>query len=167
MLYCDSKMWLPDHLLLRGDKLTMANSVEARVPLLDHPLVEFAAALPERFKLHGKTRKYLLKKYAERILPKEIVHRQKQGFPIPIDRWLNVEANEMMHDLLSPQAIAARGIFAPQRIQNMIRRHETSQQDYATELWGIMSIEMWLRKFVDSNTSASCQKPPSRAKVAV
>lgn len=150
MLYCDTKAWLADYLLLRGDKLTMANSLEARVPLLDHPLVEFAASLPTKLKLRGNTRKYLLKRYAERMLPGEIVHRPKQGFPIPIDTWLRTDANEMMHDLLSSDAVASRGLFNANRVESMIQMHESQKQDYATELWGIMSVEMWLRQFVDT-----------------
>jgi asparagine synthase (glutamine-hydrolysing) len=79
MLYTDTKLWLPDYLLLRGDKLTMAHSLEARVPLLDHKLVEFAASLPPKLKLRGRVRKYLLKRVASRFLPDTIVHRRKEG----------------------------------------------------------------------------------------
>ncbi|MGE3777339.1 MAG: asparagine synthase (glutamine-hydrolyzing), partial [Pirellulaceae bacterium] len=108
MLHVDTSLWLPDYLLLRGDKLTMAHSLEARVPLLDHRLVEFAARLPVDAKLRGRTRKYLLKRVASRFLPAEIVHRRKQGFPIPIDRWLRREARPLMRDLLAPDVLRAR-----------------------------------------------------------
>ncbi len=161
MLHADCNLWLPDYLLLRGDKLTMANSLEARIPLLDQELVKFAAALPANMKLRGKTRKYLLKKVAARYLPDEIIHRRKQGFPIPIDAWMRNEAKPMVHDLLANDSVARRGLFNPQVVANMLSRHESGTHDYATELWGLMSIEMWMRRFVDgdprSMPSAACQ----------
>ena len=151
MLHADCNLWLPDYLLLRGDKLTMANSLEARVPLLDHKLVEFAAALPTNMKLRGKTRKYLLKKVASRYLPDEIIHRRKQGFPIPIDVWMRNEAKPMVHDLLSADTIARRGLFNPQVIEKLISRHQCGSHDCSTELWGLMSVEMWMQRFLDGN----------------
>lgn len=159
MLYCDSKAWLVDYLLLRGDKLTMANSLEARIPLLDHKLVEFAGRLPTAMKLKGKTRKYLLKRFAEKYLPHEIVHRKKQGFPIPIDKWLRNEARPMMRDLLSPDSIQRRGLFDPAMVQRLLHQHESGYADLATEIWGLASVEMWHRKYIDS--SAPIQANPT------
>ncbi|MCA9185927.1 MAG: 7-cyano-7-deazaguanine synthase, partial [Planctomycetales bacterium] len=153
MLYTDSKLWLVDYLLLRGDKLTMANSLEARVPLLDHKLVEFAAGLPAAMKLQGKTRKYLLKKAAEKLLPSSVVHRRKQGFPIPIERWLNHEANGMMRDLLCADNLRRRGLFNIAHVERMMQHHASGYGDYSTELWGLMSFEMWMQRFVDSTES--------------
>ena len=157
MLYVDSKTWLPDYLLLRGDKLTMANSIEGRVPLLDHEVVEFACGLTDDVKLNGSTRKYLLKKVAERLLPKEIIYRKKQGFPIPIERWLRKEANEMMRDLLSTNSLKQRGLFDPEVVTKLMQRHESGYADHSTELWGLMSIEIWQRQFVDVNHHAEAQ----------
>ena len=149
MLYVDSKLWLPDYLLLRGDKLTMANSIEGRVPLLDHELVEFACGLPDEMKLNGKTRKYLLKKVGERLLPKEIIYRKKQGFPIPIENWLRKEAKEMMQDLLAPETLSRRGLFDPKVVSQLMANHISGYADHSTELWGVMSIELWMKNFVD------------------
>ena len=149
MLYTDSKLWLPDYLLLRGDKLTMANSLEARVPLLDHKLVEFAAQLPASMKLRGSQRKYLLKQVARRLLPAEIIDRKKQGFPIPIERWLRKEARPMMQDLLSTETLKRRGLFNVSFVEKMIREHVAGYADHSTKLWGLMSVEMWTRKFID------------------
>ncbi|MEM9643400.1 MAG: asparagine synthase (glutamine-hydrolyzing) [Planctomycetota bacterium] len=153
MLHTDCNLWLPDYLLLRGDKLSMANSLEARVPLLDHKLVEFAAKLPTKMKLNGKTRKYLLKKVAERYLPSEIIHRRKQGFSIPIDVWMRNEAKPMVCDLLSPDVVRRRGLFQPNVVERLITRHMSGTHDHATELWGLMSVEMWQRGFVDTPVS--------------
>ncbi|XZE54981.1 asparagine synthase (glutamine-hydrolyzing) [Planctomycetaceae bacterium SH139] len=149
MLYVDSKLWLPDYLLLRGDKLTMANSLEARVPLLDHHLVEFAARVPEQYKLRGRTRKYLLKQVARKLLPVEIIDRKKQGFPIPIEHWLRKEANPLMRDLLCSSQFHQRGLFNKAFVERLMREHETGFQDHATELWGLMSVEIWSRRFID------------------
>lgn len=154
MLHADCNLWLPDYLLLRGDKLTMANSLEARIPFLDHPLVEFAAALPTNMKLRGKTRKYLLKKVAARYLPDEIIHRRKQGFPIPVAHWLRNEARPMMTDLLSAETIRRRGLFNVDFVERLIKRHLSGSHDHETELWGLMSIEMWMQRFIDSNNSS-------------
>lgn len=149
MLYVDSKLWLPDYLLLRGDKLTMANSLEARLPLLDHKFVEFAARLPVNYKLRGKTRKYLLKQVAAELLPPEIIHRKKQGFPIPIDQWLRHEARSLMHDNLSRETLERRGLFNPAFVERLMQQHESGFADHSTELWGLISLEMWTRRFCD------------------
>ena len=150
MLYLDCKLWLADYLLLRGDKLTMANSLEARVPLLDHRVVEFAASLPESMKLRGSQRKYLLRKAACRLLPADIIHRKKQGFPIPIDRWLRREAEPLLRDLLNEQTLKQRGYFEPKFVDQMIKQHVAGLANHSTELWGLISLEMWMQKFIDS-----------------
>ncbi|MEM8733703.1 MAG: asparagine synthase (glutamine-hydrolyzing) [Planctomycetota bacterium] len=155
MLYCDSKAWLVDYLLLRGDKLTMANSLEARVPLLDHRLVEFAGGLPDRLKLRKGQRKYLLKRFGEQVLPHDIVHREKQGFPIPIDRWLRNEASEMMQDLLAADSIRQRGFFKIDSVQQLKQRHLSGYADHSVELWGLMSLEMWMRRFIDQKPAVA------------
>lgn len=154
MLYVDSKLWLVDYLLLRGDKLTMANSLEARVPLLDHKLVEFAGQLPAHLKLNGATRKYLLKQVARKLLPTQIIDRKKQGFPIPIERWLRKEASPMMRDLLSESSLQQRGYFDTKFVSNRIKEHLSGFADHSTELWGLMSFEMWLRQFIDVSHSS-------------
>lgn len=155
MLYVDSKIWLPDYLLLRGDKLTMANSLEARVPLLDHKLVEFAASLPAEMKLRGKTSKWLLKQAAGKLIPRSVIDRKKQGFPIPIEKWLRNEARPLMRDLLARDVIARRGLFKPDRVEQLMRQHESGYADHATELWGLMSLEMWLQRFVDTTSTSN------------
>jgi len=174
MLYVDSKLWLVDYLLLRGDKLTMANSLEARVPLLDHKLVEFAARLPREFKLRGSQRKYLLKQVGRRLLPAQIIDRPKQGFPIPLEQWLRREAAPLMRDLLSDETLQRRGYFEPRYVQRLIQQHVSGYCDHATELWGLMSLEMWQRQFIDqvprvqfaSQTATPLTPPPVAAAVS-
>ncbi len=147
MLYCDTKAWLADYLLLRGDKLTMANSLEARVPLLDHKLVEFAGRLPTNFKLRGRTRKYLLKKLGSKLLPESIIYRKKQGFPIPIEQWLRNEARPLVHEALSELRFDEARPIQSNVVQKLIQRHESHFADHSTEIWGLVSVEMWMRQY--------------------
>ena len=159
MLYLDTKLWLPDYLLLRGDKLTMANSIEGRVPLLDHKIVEFAATLPTQFKLSGNSRKVLLRQVAAELLPPEILNRKKQGFPIPIEKWLRFEAKDMMCDLLHPDTLKRRGLFDANFVGRLVQQHLQGYADHATELWGLMNVEMWIRQYIESPSAS----PPTLA----
>ena len=149
MLYVDTKLWLPDLLLARGDKTSMAVSLEARVPLLDHKLVEFAASLPQNMKLKGLARKYLLKKVSSRWLPPEIIHRKKQGFPMPVSLWLRNEARSFVRDVLSPSALRRRGLFKPSFVEKLVQQHENGFADHGSLLWGLISVELWQRVYMD------------------
>jgi asparagine synthase (glutamine-hydrolysing) len=149
MLYVDTKLWLVDDLLARGDKTAMAASIEARVPLLDHKLVEFAASLPPDLKIRGLTRKYLLKKVARAYLPASIVDRKKQGFPMPMSIWFRREARDFLRDILSPAAIRSRGLFDGAYVETLLREHETGFADHGSLLWALLSVELWYRQFID------------------
>ncbi len=149
MLYVDTKLWLPDDLLARGDKMSMAVSLEARVPLLDHKLVEFAASLPPQLKVRRLTSKYLLKKVGQAWLPPEILYRKKKGFPIPISEWFRGEARGFVRDILSPRAIRQRGLFEPAEVERIFAEHETRFEDHGSPIWALLSLELWYRLFVD------------------
>jgi asparagine synthase (glutamine-hydrolysing) len=166
MLYVDTKLWLPDLLLARGDKTSMAVSLEARVPLLDHKLVEFAASLPQNMKIKGLARKYLLKKVSQRWLPPEIIHRKKQGFPMPVSLWLRNEARPFVRDVLSPTALKRRGLFNPVFVGKLIEQNERGLADHTSLLWGLMSVELWQRVFMDSRVRPQ-QAPAALAAQAV
>ncbi len=150
MLYVDTKLWLPDDLLARGDKMSMAASLEARVPLLDHQLVEFAASLPQHLKVKGLTRKYLLRKVGQALLPPEIIRRKKKGFPMPVSLWFRKEARSFLRDVLSPSALQRRGLFNPAFVEKLLSEHENGFADHGSLLWGLLSIELWQRVFMDS-----------------
>jgi len=152
MLYIDTKLWLPDDLLARGDKMSMASSVEARVPLLDHKLAEFAASLPPHLRLRNLTRKYLLKKVSRTWLPAQIVDRKKKGFPMPISVWFRQEARSFVRDILSPAAIRRRGLLNPDYVEKLLNEHEAGLADHGVPLFGLLSLELWLRLFIDSTT---------------
>lgn len=150
MLYVDTKLWLPDDLLARGDKMSMAASVEARVPFLDHKLVEFAACVPSHLKVNGLTRKYLLKKVSRAWLPAQVIDRRKKGFPIPISLWFRKEARSFVRDILSPSTIRKRGLFNPNCVEKLLDKHEAAFADHGSLLWGLVSVELWYRLFIDS-----------------
>jgi asparagine synthase (glutamine-hydrolysing) len=162
MLYVDTKLWLPDDLLARGDKTSMAASLEARVPLLDHKLVEFAATLPPQLKVKGLTRKYLLRKVAKSLLPAEIIRRKKKGFPMPMSLWFRKEARSFLRDALSPSALRRRGLFNPTFVEKLQSEHETGFADHGSILWGLLSVELWQRAFLDSR-----KRPEPQPKVLV
>jgi asparagine synthase (glutamine-hydrolysing) len=159
MLYVDTKLWLPDDLLARGDKTSMAASLEARVPLLDHKLVEFAASLPPNLKVKGLTRKYLLKKVSRGWLPPEIISRKKKGFPMPMSMWFRKEARTFLRDALSPAALRQRGLFNPVSVEKLLSDHETGFADHGSILWGLLSVELWQRIFIDSHRRTETQSP--------
>jgi asparagine synthase (glutamine-hydrolysing) len=151
MLYLDTSLWLPDDLLARGDKTSMAASIEARVPLLDHKVVEFAARLPPHLKVKGLARKYLLKKVARAWLPPEIIRRRKRGFPVPLSVWFRQEARSFVRDVLSPSAVRRRGLFDPRCVQTLIDRNERGEADCGPWLWALVNVELWYRLFIDSS----------------
>ncbi len=149
MLYVDTKLWLADDLLARGDKMTMAASLEGRVPILDHKLVEFAASLPPTMKLKGMQRKYLLKKVAGKHLPDEIITRKKQGFPIPISLWFRTGAKDYVRDMLSPDTVRRRGLFNPAYVEQLVTDNETNQQRNGNMIWALVNLEHWHQLYID------------------
>jgi asparagine synthase (glutamine-hydrolysing) len=153
MLYVDTKLWLPDDLLARGDKMSMATSLEARVPLLDHHLVEFAASLPARMKVKGMRRKYLLREAVRDLLPAPILSRSKKGFPVPISAWFRSEANPFVRDLLSPDTVRARGLLDAAGVGRMLHEHESGAADHGPALWALISLELWHRRYIDGSQS--------------
>jgi asparagine synthase (glutamine-hydrolysing) len=148
MLYVDSKTWLPDDLLIKADKMTMANSVELRVPLLDHQLLEFAAALPDHFKVKGLKTKYILKETLRGRLPNTVISRKKAGFPVPVVKWINTELRNYVCDILTESRTTARGYWKLSCIESMLR--DGRQGHLAAELFSLLTIELWHRQFVDS-----------------
>jgi asparagine synthase (glutamine-hydrolysing) len=139
----------------------MAASIENRVPLLDHKLVEFAASLPSRLKLNGLTRKYLLKKVSSAWLPAEIINRKKQGFPMPVSLWFRNEARDFMRDLLAPDTINRRGLFSADYVQKIICDHESGFADNGSLIWALINVELWQRQFLDAPRMAEPRLQPA------
>ena len=148
-LYFDQRTYLPS-LLMRLDKMSMGASIEARVPFLDHRILEWSHSLPSKFKLRGFTNKWIVKKYAERWLPEEIVYRKKEGFGAPISEWMrNPDSLGKYLDLLTESKSKQRGIFEQKVVERLIKEHRTSERDHSEILWGLMNLELWQRKFID------------------
>src|ERR1700736_5997638 len=151
MLYVDTKTWLPDDLLVKADKITMANSLELRVPLLDHLILEFAAALPVEYKVKGWQTKRILKKAFEGRVPPEIVSRKKTGFPVPYPKWLRNDLKTYVRDVLLDEATIRRGYFEISAVQNLLSL-VASGAPPAKEVFSLMTIELWQRQFVDARS---------------
>jgi asparagine synthase (glutamine-hydrolysing) len=154
ILYVDLKTWLPNDILVKMDRMAMANSLEVRSPLLDHHVIEFAAGLPSEMKYHGRTSKYLLKRFAERRVPPSVIHRPKMGFSIPLASWLRGELRPMAEDLLLSERALGRSYFQPETIRGMWTRHQEGQRNHAHHLWALMVLELWHRMFVDESAPA-------------
>ena len=149
LLYWDMKYFLPDHNLNYTDKMSMAVGIETRVPFLDNDLVKFSTRLPVNLKMKGKETKYLLKKVAERYLPKEVIYRPKTGFGAPIRKWITKDLDEMINDYLSLNSIKNRGIFDYKEVHNLIENNKKGKIDASYSIWGLLAIESWMRQFVD------------------
>lgn len=153
MLYVDTKTWLPDDLLIKADKITMANSIELRVPLLDHKVMEFAAGLPSDVKVRWFTTKYLLKETFKNRIPREIINRKKTGFPVPFASWLKNELKNYVSDVLLDGRTLQRGYFEKSAIEQMLLKNQRNSA-YASEIFSLIVLELWQRMFIDGDSKA-------------
>jgi len=158
MLYIDTKTWLPDDLLIKADKMTMANSLELRVPLLDHKVLEFAAALPPNLKVRRFTTKYLAKRALGRRVPKTILDRRKAGFPVPYESWLRKDLRSWVHDVLLDRAATNRGYFALPALRELLARDEATG-GYSKEIFSLVTLELWHRTFLEQKQLAPALAP--------
>lgn len=142
-LYADIKTYLVDDILVKVDRMSMATSLEARVPFLDHRFVEFTGTIPSRLKLQGKNTKYLLKKAMGAILPREILNRGKEGFSIPIKNWLKGDLKTLMLDVLHPEKVKNEGFFNADYIEQLKNEHLSGKENHSHRLWALMVFEIW------------------------
>jgi asparagine synthase (glutamine-hydrolysing) len=142
-LYIDLKSYLVDDILVKVDRMSMATSLETRVPLLDHKVIEFVFSLPGRLKIKGLTTKWLFKKTMERLLPRENIYRKKEGFSIPMKHWLKSELKELMCDTLNEERIREDGFFNWTQIQTMISAHLQGKENFSHQLWALMVFAIW------------------------
>ena len=152
ILYTDIKTYLVE-LLMKQDRMSMAASVESRVPFLDHVLVEFAMQIPPRFTLQRREGKVILKSALEGLLPREIVYRKKMGFPTPWKRWLSGASFPYVDQLLTSPRAVARGLFRPERVQQIVHEHRLAKYDHADKLWRLLNLELWHRVFIDQEST--------------
>jgi asparagine synthase (glutamine-hydrolysing) len=152
LLHVDSLTQLPDDLLLLTDKMSMSVSLECRVPLLDHQLVELAASVPASIKMRRGELKHLLKKALGGTLPDEILHRKKRGFGAPMGAWLRGQLLPLMRQVLSQESVKARGLFNPQTVQRVMQEHMSHQADHTDHLQALMNFELWCRLYFDGHS---------------
>jgi asparagine synthase (glutamine-hydrolysing) len=149
LLYADIKTYLHE-LLMKQDQMSMAASIESRVPFLDHKLVEFSAGLPERMKLRGATTKYILRESMKGLLPEAILSRPKMGFPVPVGSWFRGEFRGVIHEYVLGERAASRGIFDSVFVRSLVRQHQEFGEDHSERLWALVNFEIWQRQFFDN-----------------
>ncbi|MEO6002491.1 MAG: asparagine synthase (glutamine-hydrolyzing) [Opitutus sp.] len=157
MLFADTNTWLPDDLLTKADKITMANSVELRVPLLDHQILEFAATLPAAYKTQGKSTKRALKAAFSRVLPPEVINRKKAGFPVPYSAWLRGPLAARVREALLAPTAANRSWFKAGKVEEILRKHEQTGIG-SKEVFSILITELWHQTFLRQKPVVS-QRP--------
>jgi len=150
LLYVDLKTFLPCLNLMTTDKTSMAANLEVRVPFLNLEMLELAARMPTSLKLRGLKRKYILKRAAEQLLPREIVWRKKAGFGAPIRSWLRGPLRPMVDDLLSEETVKRRGLFQPQEVRRIIDANLSGREDFNLQVFQLLNLELWQREFIDS-----------------
>jgi asparagine synthase (glutamine-hydrolysing) len=168
LLYVDTKTYLHE-LLMKQDQMSMAASIESRVPFLDHPLVEFAAGLPERMKLRGMTTKHVLRQAMQPHLPAEILSRKKMGFPVPVGTWFRGEFRPLLDEYVLGARARDRGLFDPRELSTLVARHQAGE-NHSERLWALVTFEMWQRIFFDGEAPEdvlSNGRADARAAVAV
>lgn len=158
MLYLDTKIFMTSLNLTYNDKMSMASSVEVRVPFLDRELAEFVAwNVPPRLKVKGSLRpttKYILRQAMREILPPEVLRQPKAGFAAPVDYWLAHDLREMVDDLLSARQIQKRGLFQPAAVRRYVDEHRSGRQDWSMQLWQFITLELWMQTFLDGGARA-------------
>jgi asparagine synthase (glutamine-hydrolysing) len=150
-LLTDTMTYLPNDLLVKMDIASMAVSLEARSPFLDHHLMEFAASLPENLKLRRLKTKYLLKQILKRLVPRENLVRPKMGFGIPIGHWFRGSMQSFVRETLLSEKALHRGLFKPEAVRSLIEQHVEHKADHSHRLWSLLMLELWFERFIDSS----------------
>ena len=146
----DQMTYLPNDLLVKVDIASMANSLEARSPFLDHKVIEFAATLPEKLKVSGTAdTKSFLKKVAARLVPREVIYRRKMGFGVPVGTWFRTEMKDFVREALLSEKALNRGVVRPEAIRRYVDEHTESRQDHSFRLWTLLMLELWFQRFID------------------
>jgi asparagine synthase (glutamine-hydrolysing) len=160
MLYVDTKTYMVADILTKVDRMSMATSLEVRVPILDHVFVEWATALPSEWKLRGQKQKYILRRLAERVgVPKEVLYRRKQGFAVPLVHWMKHELKELIMTVLLDSRTLQRGYFDPRGVRQVLEEHFHGQRDQSGRIWRLLMFELWHRNYLEKirSTDENCE----------
>ena len=156
LMYLDTKTYLPADILTKVDRMSMATSLEVRCPILDHEFVEWAAGLPLKYKFRGGTRKYMLKKLAERLgIPSALLHRRKQGFSLPLVHWMRHELKHSLLGIITEPRALQRGYFNPAAIRGLLDEHVSGRRNHSGALWLLLVFELWHRNFLGTHGNGS------------
>jgi asparagine synthase (glutamine-hydrolysing) len=158
LLYTDIKTYLVE-LLMKQDQMSMAASIESRVPFLDHVLVEFTASIPAKYSTKGMAGKSILKSAVADMLPGEIVHRKKLGFPTPWAYWLAGPQLEELERLLIEPRTLERGLFRSEIVKRLFAEHRAGYRDHGNRIWRLLNLELWLRVCVDGESEGAFMQP--------
>jgi asparagine synthase (glutamine-hydrolysing) len=146
LLFVDFHTYLTDDLLVKEDRMSMAWSLEGRVPFLDKELIEFTAQLPMGLKLRGKKTKYLLKLLAQEVLPLDILRKPKHGFAFPVEEWLRKDLKELSLDLLLSSNPRLNDFLDSKVVREMLEEHQTKRKDYGQQIWALLILELWFEQ---------------------
>lgn len=161
MLYVDTKTYLVGDILTKVDRMSMANSLEVRVPILDHLFVEWATRLPVEWKLRSGVQKYILRKLAERVgVPREVLYRRKQGFALPLVHWMRDELKDVIMSVLLEPRTLQRGYFNPKSVKCLLDEHFRERRDRSHEIWRLLMLELWHRNFLERIQTSHCGSQP-------
>jgi asparagine synthase (glutamine-hydrolysing) len=149
LLYLDSKTYLPGDILTKVDRMSMAASLEARVPLLDHELIDFVTRIPARFKMRGLETKHIFKRAVRDLVPAEILDRPKQGFGVPIQQWINEQLRGRIRETLTEPRTLQRGYVEQSYVRLLLDEHERNRRDHSVQLWSLFMLELWHRNFYE------------------
>jgi asparagine synthase (glutamine-hydrolysing) len=147
ILYSDQTSWLPDNLLERGDRMTMAASIESRVPFLDHELAGYVSSLPDHYRVKGLKTKWILRQAGKSLIPEQILNRPKVGFRVPVNRWFQGEMKGYLRDHLQGAGSKTRGYFDPQVLDRVMDDHIEGRQNHEKLLWSLLNLEIWHRQY--------------------
>jgi asparagine synthase (glutamine-hydrolysing) len=161
LLYADAKTYLPE-LLMKQDQMSMAASIESRVPFLDHPLTEWVAALPQSMKLRGTTTKWILRQAMQGKVPAPILERRKMGFPVPVGSWLRGPWRPLLNEYVTGSRARARGFFEASAVERLVNEHIRGV-NHAERLWALLTFEIWARIFLDGERPWSLELPLRQA----
>jgi len=166
LLYADTKTYLQE-LLMKQDQMSMAASIESRVPFLDHKLVEFTSRLPERLKLRGWTTKYILRRSMKGVLPEAILKRSKMGFPVPVGSWFRGPFRSVIDEYVLDERATGRGLFDQTFVRDLVGRHQSGAEDHTERLWSLVNFEMWMRQFIDGEVAHAAQLAPAESALMI
>jgi asparagine synthase (glutamine-hydrolysing) len=166
LMHFDFETYLPEDILTKVDRMSMAHSIESRVPLLDNQVVEFAARVPASLKIRRGRRKHLLKEAAAGLLPPHILDRPKQGFAVPVSAWFRGGLRDLFCDvLLSPRA-RQRGYFETRFLERLVREHVAGRRDHSARLWALLMFELWHQQYLDSPQGSAAARHAVRTSAA-